>query len=124
MHYIIGKKEYNQQEFEKYVENKRKRQYKKLENIIYSNPYSDVTNFKEITEKEFYENIKTAYNIMFLTEILNIGYTDKGYKTIYRITGICCNGYTSSNPFCETYYGETVFRYNTRYYLISHVSSN
>lgn len=124
MHYIIGGKEYNQEEFEIYVETKRKKQYKKLEKIIYSKPYSDVTNFKEINEKEFFDNMKTAYNIMFLTEFLDIGCTDDGYKTIYRITGICCNGYTSSNPMCETYYGEYIFKYNARYYLISYVSSN
>lgn len=124
MTYVINGKEYNQEEFEKYVERKRQREYEKLRSIVYSQPYNDVTGFEEITEEQFYKDIKTSYNIMYLNEILDIGCTDKGYKTIYRITGICCNGYTSSTPACDTYYGETIFKYNARYYKLSQVSSN
>lgn len=124
MFYHINGKVYNQEQFNKYVEKKRKKQLEKLEDIIYQKSYSSVDWFGEITEEQFYKDIKTAYNIMYLTEILDIDSNDKGYRIFNKIQGICCNNHTSSTPVMETYYSETIFKYNARYYKFSQIDTN
>lgn len=124
MFYHINGKVYNQQQFSEYVENKRKKQLKKLEDIIYQRHYNDVYDFEEITEEQFYKDIKTAYNIMYLTEILDIGCNDKGYRIFNKIQAICCNSHVSSTPAMDTYYSETIFKYNARYYKFSQIDTN
>jgi len=78
--YYINGKEYDEEQFRQYIENEKQKQLKKLEDIIYQKHYTDVEWFGEITEEQFYKDIKTAYNIMYLTEILDIGCNDKGYR--------------------------------------------
>ena len=114
MIYVIGRKEYNQEQFEKYVERKRKRQFNYLEKAIYSEKYTSITDFFEITEQQFFEDIKTAYNIMNLTEFIDC--ESKYYRNFVKRQVIICNGYTSSNPAMESYYSEGIFKYNARYY--------
>lgn len=124
MFYYINGKVYNQEQFKKYIEKKRIKQYEKLEDIIRQKHYSNVDSFEEITEEQFYKDIKKAYNVMYLTEILDIGCDDKGYRIFNKIQGICCNSYTSSTPAMETYYSETIFKYKARYYKFSQIDTN
>lgn len=114
MTYIINGKKYNQEQFEQYVERKRKRQLKYLENAIYSEKYTSVTDFYEITEQQFFKDIKTACNIMNLTEFIDS--ESKYYRNFVKRQVIICNSYTSSTPAMESYYSEGIFKYNARYY--------
>ena len=123
-YYYINGKEYNEEQFRQYIENKKRKQLKKLEDIIYQKHYSDVEWFGEITEEQFYKDIKTAYNVMYLTEILDIDCTDKGYRIFNKIQVICCNSHTSSTPAMETYYSETIFKYNAIYNKFTQISTN
>lgn len=123
-YYHINGKEYNDEQYAQYVDKKRKKQLEKLENIIYQRSYSAVDWFGEITAEQFYQDIKTAYNIIYLTEILDISFNDKGYRILNKIQGICCNSCISSTPSMDTYYSETIFKYNARYYKFSQISTN
>ena len=116
MFYRINGKEYNQEDFEKYVEKKRKRQLNYLEKAIYSNKYTGVTDFYEISEEQFFKDIKTACNIIDLTEIIDC--ESKYYRNFKKRQVIICNSYTSSTPAMDSYYSEGIFKYNSRYYKI------
>lgn len=116
MFYRIGNKEYNQEEFEKYVESKRRRQFNYLEKVIYSDKYTSVTDFYEITEEQFFKDIKTACNIMSLIELIDCD--SKYYRNFNKRQAIICNSYTSSTPAMDSYYSEAIFKYNSRYYKI------
>lgn len=122
--YFINGKWYDEEQFRKYIENKRIKQFKKLEDIICQSPYADIDQFIEITEEQFFKDIKTAHNVMYLTEILDIGCNDKGYRILNKIQGICCNGHSSSTPAMDSYYTETIFKYKSRYYKFSQTGSN
>lgn len=122
--YVMNGKRYTQEECDKYYENKKRKQYEKLSSIVYQKEYSDVVNFEEITKKEFYEKVKTTFDVDFLTDVLDIGYGDKGYKTIYRITVMFCNLSCTSYPGMDTSYSEGVFKYDGGYYLVAFEGSN
>ena len=118
MEYIIGNKRYNEEEIRQFYEKKRQKQFKYLHEGIFSEKYTDVTGFDEITEEEFFLNLKTAFNIRDLTELLDMGSDNKYYRNFNKRQVIICNGYTNSTPACTSYYCEGIFKYNSNYYKI------
>lgn len=121
--WIIHGKRYTQEQLkEKIAKEKAEDMYILEKNIV--KMYSSYHEVKEITKQEFRDNMKHASSMSDLCYEFSLKEDSELYERFKNYDGIICNSETQSNPACEYYYWDIIFKYKGYYYMASAADSN